>query len=105
MNKYVHGDTCRHLPMWLYSLLLQHAMPCSAVLAIVLIPVLTCRLQYWRPPEALSGCQPGMESNVYAFGMLVYEVLLRREPYQDEDQEVNSKLRSSTTHAPDPHLH
>ena len=29
-----------------------------------------------------------MKSNVYAFGMLVYELLLRKEPYQDEDQGV-----------------
>ena len=29
-----------------------------------------------------------MKSNVYAFGMLAYELLLRKEPYQDEDQGV-----------------
>ena len=47
------------------------------------------RLQYWRPPEALTGEKPGMRSNVYAYGMLIYEVLLHRVPYQDENEEVS----------------
>ena len=50
------------------------------------------RLQYWRPPEALSGEKPGLRSNVYAYGMLIYEVLFHRVPYQDEDQEVRLML-------------
>ncbi|KAL0037387.1 hypothetical protein WJX79_005383 [Trebouxia sp. C0005] len=59
------------------------------------------RLQYWRPPEALSGEKPGMRSNAYAYGMLIYEVLFHRVPYQDEDQEevliaLNDKHRSLT---------
>ena len=29
-----------------------------------------------------------MKSNVYAFGMLIHELLLRKEPYQDDDHEV-----------------
>ena len=41
-----------------------------------------------HPPEALDGCKLGVQSNVYAFGMLIYELLLRKEPYQDEDQGV-----------------
>lgn len=47
-----------------------------------------CRAQYLQPPEALNGCKLDMKSNVYAFGMLIYELLLRKEPYQDEDQAV-----------------
>ena len=47
-----------------------------------------CRAQYMHPPEALDGCKLGVKSNVYAFGMLIYELLLRKEPYQDEDQGV-----------------
>ena len=31
-----------------------------------------------------------MKSNVYAFGMLTYELLLRKEPYQDEDLGVSN---------------
>ncbi|KAL3157894.1 hypothetical protein ABBQ32_012304 [Trebouxia sp. C0010 RCD-2024] len=44
------------------------------------------RAQYLQPPEALNGCKLDMKTNVYAFGMLIYELLLRKEPYQDEDQ-------------------
>ncbi len=33
-----------------------------------------------------------MRSNVYAYGMLIYEVLFHRVPYQDEDQEVSLML-------------
>lgn len=29
-----------------------------------------------------------MKSNVYACGMLMYELLLRKEPYQDDDPGV-----------------
>ena len=30
-----------------------------------------------------------MKSSVFAFGMLMYELLHRKEPYQDEDREVH----------------
>ena len=50
-----------------------------------------CRAPYYDPPEALDGCKPDMASNVYALGMLAYELLLRKEPYQDEDQGVLPK--------------
>ena len=46
-----------------------------------------CRPDYNKPPEALR-CKPGQASNVYAFGMLTYEVLLRKEPYLNEDQQA-----------------
>ena len=57
--------------------------------------VLECRSRYSQPPEALSGSKAGMKSNVYAFGMLMYEVLLCKEPYQDEDQEVRPSFSSA----------
>lgn len=49
---------------------------------------LACRAQYFQPPEALDGCKPDMKSNVHACGMLMYELLLRKEPYQDDDPGV-----------------
>ena len=48
------------------------------------------RRQYWQPPEALTGYQPGTRSSAFAFGMLIYELLHRKEPFQDEDREVSS---------------
>jgi len=40
----------------------------------------------------LSGEESDIRSNVYAYGMLIYEVLFHRVPYQDEDQEVSLML-------------
>jgi serine/threonine protein kinase len=59
---------------------------------VVSVHLLDHRLQYWRPPEALSGEESDIRSNVYAYGMLIYEVLFHRVPYQDEDQEVSLML-------------
>ena len=49
-----------------------------------------CRGQVCLPPEAAMGKAPGSSSNVYAFGMLMYEVLFRREPYNEEELEVGN---------------
>ena len=38
------------------------------------------RIQAWLPPEAGNADQPGPSSNVYAFGMLMYELMFCREP-------------------------
>ena len=41
---------------------------------------LSHRVQAWLPPETGNADQPGPSSNVYAFGMLMYELMFRREP-------------------------
>lgn len=46
------------------------------------------RAPYWRAPEVLRGEAPSKASDVYAYGMLLYEVLFRREPFDKENQEV-----------------
>ena len=46
------------------------------------------RAQACLPPEAAKGKAPGPSSNVFAFGMLMYEVMFRREPYQEQELEV-----------------
>ena len=50
--------------------------------------VCPCRPNFNQAPEVLAGAKSSMQANVYAFGMLTYEVLLRKEPYQDEDHGV-----------------
>lgn len=39
----------------------------------------------WRAPELLNGDLPTPASDVYAFAMLTYEILHRRDPFDDED--------------------
>ena len=46
------------------------------------------RAPYWRAPEVLRGEPPSKASDVYAYGMLLYEVLFRREPFDKENKEV-----------------
>ena len=43
---------------------------------------------YWRAPELLRGDPPSKATDVYAYGMLLYEVLYRREPFEKENKEV-----------------
>lgn len=44
---------------------------------------------YWRAPELLRGDPPSKATDVYAYGMLLYEVLYRREPFEKENKEVS----------------
>ena len=46
------------------------------------------RAPYWRAPEVLRGEAPSKASDVYAYGMLLYEVLYRKEPFGKENKEV-----------------
>lgn len=50
---------------------------------------------YWRAPELLRGEPPTKATDVYAYGMLLYEVLYRREPFEKENKEVNPTLTST----------
>lgn len=43
---------------------------------------------FWRAPELLRGEPPSKASDVYAYGILLYEVLYRREPFEKENKEV-----------------
>ena len=45
-------------------------------------------LPYWKAPELLKHGPHTLASDVYAFGMLLYEVLFRREPFAGESAEV-----------------
>ena len=47
---------------------------------------------FWVAPELLQGQAPSTSSDVYALGMLVYEMLYRREPFSGEESEVFSCL-------------
>lgn len=43
---------------------------------------------FWVAPELLQGGSPSTASDVYAVGMLLYEMLYRTEPFSGEDPEV-----------------
>lgn len=43
---------------------------------------------FWVAPELLQGQVPSSSSDVYALGMLIYEMLYRREPFGGEEPEV-----------------
>ena len=43
---------------------------------------------FWVAPEVLQGGAPSSSSDVYALGMLIFEMLYRREPFLGEDPEV-----------------
>lgn len=43
---------------------------------------------FWVAPEVLQGQAPSISSDVYALGMLIFEMLYRREPFNGEDPEV-----------------
>ena len=45
-----------------------------------------------------------MATDVYAFGMLLYEVLFRREPFADESSEVITR-RCMHSHSAETHKH
>ena len=47
---------------------------------------------YWRAPELLRGEPPTKATDAYAYGMLLYEVLYRREPFEKENKEVKPTL-------------
>ncbi len=46
---------------------------------------------YWRAPELHRGELPTKATDVYAYGMLMYEILYRREPFEKENKEVRAK--------------
>lgn len=46
------------------------------------------RMPYWIAPELLKHAPHSTASDVYAFGMMMYEVLFRREPFPGETAEV-----------------
>lgn len=42
----------------------------------------------WQAPEVLSGQEPTMASDVYPFGIILWELLMLRRPYEDENGSV-----------------
>jgi len=58
---------------------------------------------YWRAPELHRGEPPSKATDVYAYGMLMYEIMYRREPFEKENIEVRSisALRQLTNNATD----
>lgn len=44
---------------------------------------------FWVAPELLQGTRPSSATDVYAVGMLLYELLYRTEPFSGEDSEVS----------------
>ncbi|KAL3158747.1 hypothetical protein ABBQ32_011475 [Trebouxia sp. C0010 RCD-2024] len=42
---------------------------------------------YWKAPELLKNAPHSMATDVYAFGMLLYEVMFRRDPFAGESSE------------------
>ena len=44
---------------------------------------------FWVAPEVLHGQAPSTSSDVYALGVLIYEMLYRREPFNGEDPDVS----------------
>ena len=51
-------------------------------------------LPYWKAPELLKHGPHTMATDVYAFGMLLYEVLFRRDPFAGESTEVRNNSHS-----------
>lgn len=51
-------------------------------------------LPYWKAPELLKHGLHTMATDVYAFGMLLYEVLFRRDPFAGESTEVRGNSHS-----------
>lgn len=43
---------------------------------------------YWKAPELLKHGIPSTATDIYAFGLLMYEMLYRREPFAGESSEV-----------------
>jgi serine/threonine protein kinase len=50
---------------------------------------------YWMAPECLAGGQNSVEADVYAFGVTLFEVMARAEPYEGEDSELVLQLVQS----------
>lgn len=48
----------------------------------------------WTAPEVLRSGAPTPASDVFAFGILLYQMVYRREPYEDEDIEVRPIFRT-----------
>ena len=55
-------------------------------------------LPYWKAPELLKHGPYTAATDVYAFGMLVYEVLFRRDPFAGESVEVSPNLACDSLH-------
>ena len=53
------------------------------------------RAPYWRAPEVLRGEPPSKASDVYAYGMLLYAVLYRREPFEKENKEACDTINTA----------
>mmetsp|Transcript_51963 Transcript_51963/g.108521 ORF Transcript_51963/g.108521 Transcript_51963/m.108521 type:complete len:1378 (-) Transcript_51963:103-4236(-) len=54
-----------------------------------------CGTPCWMAPELLAGGFPSQESDVYAFGIMLYEIFSRKNPYQEEleDTPLDALLR------------
>lgn len=50
-------------------------------------------LPYWRAPELLKHGPHTMATDVYAYGMLLYELLYRRDPFAGESSEVRQQYQ------------
>ena len=44
---------------------------------------------YWMAPEVLRGRPSTRESDAYSFAILLYEMIYRKDAYQDENPEVS----------------
>ena len=40
---------------------------------------------FWMPPECLAGMSNSPESDVYSFGITLFEIMARTEPYEGQD--------------------
>ena len=57
---------------------------------------------YWRAPELLKNAPHSRATDVYAFGMLLYEVLFRRDPFAGESSEVRQHASIPILKHPEP---
>ncbi|VDM94896.1 unnamed protein product [Thelazia callipaeda] len=86
---YIHGKHCAHADLKPANLLLQDNYHHLKVADFGTVIYTNCDMDYrqgsasWMAPEVISGSPPSKYSDYYSFGIILWEIITRKRPYDE----------------------